>query len=139
MSGLFEGWVVRGPDVVAVVSGQDRWTYQELNARANRLARLLLEAGAGPERRVALVLPRSAHTIAAIWAVLKTGAAYVPIDPGYPANASTTSCTTAPPPPWSPPPPSTAPCPRPPPAPRPASCSTIPAPPPAWSSCPPPT
>ncbi|RLV74306.1 non-ribosomal peptide synthase [Streptomyces rapamycinicus NRRL 5491] len=84
MSGLFEGWVERAPDTVAVVCEDQRWTYREVNERANQLARLLLQAGAGPERRIALALPRSAQTITAILAVLKTGAAYVPLDPDYP-------------------------------------------------------
>ncbi|WP_344599096.1 condensation domain-containing protein, partial [Streptomyces violaceusniger] len=84
LSGLFEEWVVRAPDTVAVVCGDQRWTYREVNKRANQLARLLLQAGAGPEHRIALALPRSAHTITAILAVLKTGAAYVPLDPDYP-------------------------------------------------------
>ncbi|MBL1121119.1 AMP-binding protein, partial [Streptomyces sp. 110] len=74
----------RAPDTVAVVCEDQRWTYREVNERANQLARLLLQAGAGPERRIALALPRSAQTITAILAVLKTGAAYVPLDPDYP-------------------------------------------------------
>uniref|UniRef100_UPI002115360C AMP-binding protein n=1 Tax=Streptomyces murinus TaxID=33900 RepID=UPI002115360C len=53
---------------------------------ANRLARLLVEGGAGPERFVAVALPRSAELVVALLAVLKTGAAYVPIDPEYPAD-----------------------------------------------------
>nr|WP_236058051.1 AMP-binding protein [Streptomyces sabulosicollis] len=81
---MFEEWAVRTPDTVAVVCEDQRWTYQELNQRANQLARLLLHTGAGPEQRIALALPRSAHTITAILAVLKTGAAYVPLDPEYP-------------------------------------------------------
>jgi amino acid adenylation domain-containing protein len=61
-------------------------SYAELNERANRLARLLIERGAGPERFVALALPRSAELIVALLAVLKSGAAYLPIDSGYPAD-----------------------------------------------------
>ena len=58
--------------------------YEELNRRANRLARLLIDSHIGPERIVALSLPRSADMIVAILAVHKTGAAYLPLDPDYP-------------------------------------------------------
>ncbi|MFD9888891.1 amino acid adenylation domain-containing protein [Amycolatopsis sp. NPDC059027] len=82
---LFEEHVRERPDAVAIVSGDTRWTYAELNARANRVARLLLDGGIGREDRVALLLPRSAELVAAILGVLKAGAAYVPVDPDYPA------------------------------------------------------
>ncbi|MFF0526955.1 amino acid adenylation domain-containing protein [Nocardia amikacinitolerans] len=76
----------RLPDAVAVrYLGRDT-TYRELDERSNRLARVLIEHGAGPEVVVAIALPRSLDSIAAVWAVAKTGAAYVPIDPGYPAE-----------------------------------------------------
>jgi non-ribosomal peptide synthetase component F len=61
-------------------------SYAELNARANRLARLLAARGAGPERFVAVAVPRCAEMITAVLAVLKSGAAYVPVDPAYPAE-----------------------------------------------------
>lgn len=64
--------------------GTKSLTYGELNARANRLARLLRSRGAGPDTRVAVVLERSAGLVVAILATLKVGAAYVPVDPGYP-------------------------------------------------------
>nr|WP_242879866.1 non-ribosomal peptide synthetase [Streptomyces mobaraensis] len=83
---LFEAQAERTPQAVALVSGDEQLTYAELNARANRLARLLIERGAGPERLVALRLPRSAALVVALLAVLKTGAAYLPIDPDYPAE-----------------------------------------------------
>ncbi|MFQ6392605.1 amino acid adenylation domain-containing protein [Nocardia sp. KC 131] len=76
----------RLPDAVAVrYLGVDT-TYRELDEMSNRLARVLIEHGAGPEVVVAIALPRSLHSIAAVWAVAKTGAAYVPIDPSYPAE-----------------------------------------------------
>ncbi|MFC9250759.1 amino acid adenylation domain-containing protein [Amycolatopsis thailandensis] len=83
---LFEKRVGERPDAVAVVSGDTRWTYAELNVRANRVARLLLDEGVGREDRVALLLPRSAELVAAILGVLKAGAAYLPVDPDYPAE-----------------------------------------------------
>ncbi|RRQ65272.1 non-ribosomal peptide synthetase, partial [Streptomyces griseofuscus] len=83
---LFEEQVARTPDAVAVVFEDLKLSYGEVNERANRLARLLVEQGAGPERFVAVALPRSADLVAALLAVLKTGAAYVPIDPDYPAD-----------------------------------------------------
>jgi amino acid adenylation domain-containing protein len=73
------------PGAVALVCDGAELTYAELNAAANRLARLLVARGAGPETRVALALPRSAELLVALLAVLKSGAAYVPVDTGYPA------------------------------------------------------
>ncbi|WP_438272532.1 non-ribosomal peptide synthase/polyketide synthase [Streptomyces bobili] len=83
---LFEVQAALRPDAVAVVFEGRTWTYGEVNAAANRLARHLVEQGAGPERFVALLLPRSAQLVIAVLAVLKTGAAYVPVDPEYPAE-----------------------------------------------------
>ncbi|MEU4445217.1 non-ribosomal peptide synthase/polyketide synthase [Actinosynnema sp. NPDC050801] len=85
LSGLFEAQVARTPERVAITDGVVEWDYAELNARANRLAHRLIERGAGPERLVALVLPRSVELVVAVLAVLKTGAAYLPVDPAYPA------------------------------------------------------
>ncbi|WP_405912206.1 non-ribosomal peptide synthase/polyketide synthase [Streptomyces sp. NBC_00963] len=82
---LFQGHVRATPDLVALVCGDVSLTYAELDARANRLAHALIARGAGPERLVAVSLPRSAELVVAILAVLKTGAAYVPVDPEYPA------------------------------------------------------
>ncbi|MEV0401887.1 amino acid adenylation domain-containing protein [Actinoallomurus sp. NPDC050550] len=84
--GLFAARAAREPEAVAVTDVGTCLTYGELNARANRLAHRLIALGAGPERLVALALPRSADLVVAILAVLKSGAAYVPIDPDYPAN-----------------------------------------------------
>ncbi|MBF6447622.1 amino acid adenylation domain-containing protein [Nocardia elegans] len=76
----------RVPELVAVrYRGRDT-TYRELDEDSNRLARVLIEHGAGPEVVVAIALPRGLASITAIWAVAKTGAAYVPVDPGYPAE-----------------------------------------------------
>src|SRR5690606_7893508 len=83
---LFERQAARTPGDVALVCGGDRLTYAELNERANRLAHELIARGVGPEDRVALVLPRTPEIVVAILAVLKAGAAYVPIDPAYPAD-----------------------------------------------------
>ena len=83
---LFEAQAARTPDAEAVVFERERLTYGELNARVNRLARALRRRGAGPETRVAVLLPRSTDLIVALWAVVKAGAAYVPVDPGHPAE-----------------------------------------------------
>jgi pristinamycin I synthase-2 len=83
---LFEAQAARTPDAVAVTCGAAALTYRELNARANRLTRLLLEHGAGPEQRVAVSLPRTADLVVALLAVVKSGAAYVPLDPHHPAE-----------------------------------------------------
>ncbi|QMU70574.1 non-ribosomal peptide synthase/polyketide synthase [Streptacidiphilus sp. P02-A3a] len=74
------------PDAPAVRCGSELLSYRELDQRANRLARLLVAAGAGPERFVALALPRTADLVVALLAVLKSGAGYLPVDPGYPAD-----------------------------------------------------
>ncbi|MFR9728838.1 amino acid adenylation domain-containing protein [Saccharopolyspora sp. MS10] len=83
---LVEHHAAERPDAEAVTSGEDRLTYAELNTGANRLARLLVARGAGRGRLVALALPRGADLVVALLAVLKTGAGYVPLDPGYPAD-----------------------------------------------------
>ncbi|MFE2568665.1 amino acid adenylation domain-containing protein, partial [Streptomyces mirabilis] len=83
---LFEAQVARTPDRTAVTCGEVRLDYAGLNRRANRLARLLTAHGAGPESLVALCLPRSADLLPVLWAVLKSGAGYLPVDPGYPAE-----------------------------------------------------
>ncbi|MGA5063903.1 amino acid adenylation domain-containing protein [Streptomyces exfoliatus] len=78
--------VARTPDAVALVFGDRALTYAELDAQVNRLARLLLARGAGPEKVVALALPRSIEMVAALFAVLRTGAAYLPLDLDHPAD-----------------------------------------------------
>jgi amino acid adenylation domain-containing protein len=83
---LFERQAARTPDRIAVVAGEEELDYRELDARANRVARLLLECGVRPGHRIALVLRRSADLPACLLAVLKCGASYVPVDPAYPAE-----------------------------------------------------
>ncbi|WP_406236200.1 amino acid adenylation domain-containing protein [Nocardia sp. NBC_01009] len=61
-------------------------SYAELDERSTRLARLLIERGIGPEDLVAVAMPRSLHSVLAVWAVAKTGAGFVPVDPNYPAE-----------------------------------------------------
>ena len=82
---LFGAQVTRTPEAVAISCGERSWTYREVEEAANRLAHLLAGRGVGPGQCVALLMERSAEAIVAILAVLKTGAAYVPIDPGLPA------------------------------------------------------
>ncbi|MGH3931994.1 MAG: non-ribosomal peptide synthetase, partial [Pseudonocardiaceae bacterium] len=81
---LFETQVQASPEAVAVVFEDTTLTYAQLNAKANRLAHMLITQGVGPEQIVALALPRSTDMIVAILAVLKAGAAYLPVDPDYP-------------------------------------------------------
>ncbi|MGF0327427.1 amino acid adenylation domain-containing protein [Gordonia hongkongensis] len=84
---LFAAAVRRGgADRTAVVDPERSLTYGELDAASNRLARHLLDRGIGRGTLVALLIPRSAELMVAIWAVAKTGAGYVPIDPDYPAD-----------------------------------------------------
>ena len=81
---LFEEQVEKGRDRVALVYEEQSLTYAELNARANRLAARLREMGVGPEMNVAILLERSVELVVAELAILKSGGAYVPIDPTFP-------------------------------------------------------
>ncbi len=86
LPGLFGVQAARTPDAVAVICGEQAVSYRELDVRAGRLARVLSGYGAGPESVVAVVLERSADLLVALLGVLKAGAAYLPVDPGYPAG-----------------------------------------------------
>ncbi len=81
---LFETQAHHAPDAVALVCGQKRLTYRELNQRANQLAHHLQSLGVGPEALIGLYLERSIEFVVAALAVLKAGGAYAPIDPTYP-------------------------------------------------------
>ncbi|MFF9348205.1 amino acid adenylation domain-containing protein, partial [Streptomyces sp. NPDC014734] len=86
---LFEARAARTPHAPAVEHDGSTLTYAELNTRANRLAHHLIGRGIGPEQHVALALPRGTDLVTTILAVLKTGAAYLPIDPDYPTDRIT--------------------------------------------------
>ncbi|WP_326782470.1 amino acid adenylation domain-containing protein [Streptomyces longwoodensis] len=81
---LYESQARATPDRIAVIFDGRKVDYAELNAQANQLAHLLIGQGVGPEDRVAVMIPRSVELVVALLAVLKAGAAYVPVDPGYP-------------------------------------------------------
>ncbi|MCY9523582.1 amino acid adenylation domain-containing protein, partial [Paenibacillus apiarius] len=83
---LFEQQAAKTPERLSVVCGDDALTYRELNERANRLARAVLRYGAGPESLVAVQCERSVDMAIALLAVLKAGAAYLPISPQEPAE-----------------------------------------------------
>ena len=82
---LIERHAAGTPDAVAIVDGDRQVTYGRLNARANRMARVLRSHGVGPERTVGLVLARSVEFVVAAVATLKAGGGYLPVDPTYPA------------------------------------------------------
>ena len=81
---LVERQVERTPDAVALTSGNRNLTYHDLDRRANRLAHHLREAGVGRGMRVGICVGRSPEMVVAVLGVLKTGAAYVPLDPSFP-------------------------------------------------------
>ena len=83
---ILNRWATETPSAHALTVRDETLTYAAFATRVNRLARLLIERGAAPERRIALLLPRGVDIVVAIWAVLASGAAYVPIDPDYPAD-----------------------------------------------------
>jgi amino acid adenylation domain-containing protein len=83
---LFEEQAARTPEALAVVFNERRFTYAELNQRANQLARYLKHQGAKPETLVAVHLEPSFDLVVALLAILKAGAAFVPLDPSYPPD-----------------------------------------------------
>ncbi|MFI9360445.1 amino acid adenylation domain-containing protein [Kitasatospora sp. NPDC053057] len=83
---LFAEQAARTPEAVAITAPDGVLTYRELDERSNRLAHLLVASGAGPESFVAVALPRGAELITAVLAVLKAGAAYLPLEPTHPAD-----------------------------------------------------
>ncbi|HVI46052.1 MAG TPA: non-ribosomal peptide synthase/polyketide synthase [Chitinophaga sp.] len=89
ITALFEEQAAATPDATALIFEAQQLSYRELNNRANQLALYMQQQGTGQDARVALCLERSPEMIIAILAVLKLGAAYVPVDPGYPAERIT--------------------------------------------------
>jgi len=83
---LFEQQVERTPDAVACVLGHQQLTYRELNQQANQLAHLLRRRGVGPGQRVGIFVERSLMMMVGLLGIQKSGAAYVPLDPAYPAE-----------------------------------------------------
>jgi amino acid adenylation domain-containing protein len=86
---LVEAQVRRSPGAIAVADARDAITYDALNARANRLARALIERGVGPETAVGICLNRSVDIVVAMLATLKAGGFYVPLEPSFPAARRT--------------------------------------------------
>src|SRR5205823_9714206 len=83
---LFEQQAARTPEAVAIVMGGEQITYRSLDDRANQLANYLMQLGAGQESLVGIFLERSIDMVVALLAVLKTGSAYIPLDPAYPPD-----------------------------------------------------
>jgi len=83
---IFEAQAAETPDAAAIEFAGERLTYRELNARANQVAHYLIKRGIGPADMVGVSIDRSFEMVVAILGVLKTGAAYVPLDPAYPRD-----------------------------------------------------
>lgn len=83
---LFEAQVIRTPRAEAVVLGDERLTFSDLNRRANRIASLLIDRGVKPGTLVGILMQKSMDLVATVLGVMKAGAAYVPLDPMYPAD-----------------------------------------------------
>ncbi len=84
--GMFETQVERTPEAIAVVHGEQRLTYRELNEQANRLAHALRKKGVQPDSRVGICVERGAEMVVGLLAILKAGGGYVPLDPAYPVE-----------------------------------------------------
>ncbi|MEO6502529.1 MAG: amino acid adenylation domain-containing protein [Jatrophihabitantaceae bacterium] len=89
MHRVFEGHAEQAPDRIAVTSGADQLTYAELNARANRFAHYLISLGVGPGSVIGVCLDRTVDLMVSILGILKSGAAYLPLDPTYPQERLT--------------------------------------------------
>ena len=86
LSQSFSEQAQRNPAKIALIAGDERFSYQELDQKANQLASFLVAQGVGPETLVGVLLDRKPQMLIAVLAILKTGAAYVPLDPAYPAE-----------------------------------------------------
>ncbi|GDY52006.1 hypothetical protein SVIO_026290 [Streptomyces violaceusniger] len=95
LADMFTAQATRTPDADALAYEDMRLSYAELEARSNRLARYLITRGVGPESLVAVVMDRSPDLITALLAVVKAGGAYLPIDPGQPAERVAFMCADA--------------------------------------------
>ncbi|MBD8507693.1 amino acid adenylation domain-containing protein, partial [Hoyosella sp. G463] len=84
LPGMLARSAQRTPRASAIIDDTSRWTYEAFDQRSSGLARLLIEAGVGPEQRVAVAQRRSAAMLVSFWAILKAGGAYVPVDPDHP-------------------------------------------------------
>src|SRR5690348_16368825 len=83
---LFEEQAARSADSVVVLFEGKRATYRDLNCRANQIARCLISLGVRPDSLVGLHVERSVEMVIGLLAIMKAGAAYVPLDPSYPPN-----------------------------------------------------
>ncbi|MFD6449817.1 amino acid adenylation domain-containing protein, partial [Nocardia sp. NPDC060220] len=86
---LLAGAVAADPDRDAVTDGDRTLTYRELDRASSRLARVLIDSGAGPDDVIAVGIPRSIESVLAVWAIAKSGAAWLPVDPSYPLDRIT--------------------------------------------------
>ncbi|WP_448650796.1 amino acid adenylation domain-containing protein [Pseudomonas fluorescens] len=86
LHGMFEAQVERAPNALAVKAGDQALTYGELNQRANRLAHHLRELGVRPDSRVGICVERGLDMVIGLFAILKAGGGYVPLDPAYPSE-----------------------------------------------------
>jgi amino acid adenylation domain-containing protein len=83
---IFENQVEMHPDRVVLYATDGEFTYEQLNEKANRIAHGLIKRGVGPEDRIMFILNRDSNTIASIFGILKSGAAFIPVDSEYPSE-----------------------------------------------------